>query len=257
MCARRAPRRMAPAGLATESSSLRPAARTLGLLFSQPQFRFQSTLSLILSRFSLWSTGSFCWVDAVVDSYKPGDSTRKSTPHILVPITTGFWRLQRFFSWHLGIWFSSISRAGRITGWGSAGEVFSAGSYTPREFGFTCYERPWPRRNSPPAAVQRRQHGVRAQCLQTNHQRGLVQPEQWTAKTDPREAALKALVVKPKWASPASQRIVLGLSETPLHHPDQGQAPARVGRRLAVAEGFVDRFGTVPNRDGCSSAQSA
>lgn len=51
-------------------------------------------------------------------------------------------------------------------------EVFSAGSYTPREFGFTCYERPWPRRNSPPAAVQRRQHGVPAQCLQTNHQRG-------------------------------------------------------------------------------------
>ena len=46
--------------------------RTVGLLFSQPQFRFQSTRILIASRFSPWSTSSFCWVDTVVDSYKPG-----------------------------------------------------------------------------------------------------------------------------------------------------------------------------------------
>jgi hypothetical protein len=92
-------------------------------------------------------------VDTVVDSYKPGGLTRQSTPHILVPITTGFWRLQRFFSWHVGIWFSSISRAGGITGWGSVGAVFSAGSYTPREFGFTCYERPWPIVRRPRSSV--------------------------------------------------------------------------------------------------------
>lgn len=94
----------------------------MGLLFSQPQFRFQSTGILIASRFSPWSTGLIllgghrcCFVQAE-------GSTRKSTPHILVPITTGFWRLQRFFSRHVRIWFSSISRAGRITGWGSVGE---------------------------------------------------------------------------------------------------------------------------------------
>jgi hypothetical protein len=199
MCARRAPRRGGASGTRARILEFRPRREDGGPVVLPAAIPIPKHGYLIALRFSPWSTGSICWVDAVVDSYKPRGSTRKSTPHIFVPVTTGFWRLQRFFSRHAGIWFSNFSRAGRIAGWGSVGEVFSAGSYTPREFGFTCYERPWPRRNSPPAAVQGRQHGVRPP-LPANESptRRLAQPEQRTAKTDPREAARKALVVKPK-----------------------------------------------------------
>ena len=96
---------MALAGLVPESLSLRPAARTVGLLFSPSQFRFQSTGILLRRVLVPGPLAQFVgWTQLLIRTSR-GGSTRKSTPHILVPISTGFWRLQRFFSWHVGIWF--------------------------------------------------------------------------------------------------------------------------------------------------------
>jgi hypothetical protein len=146
MYARRAPRRVAPAGLVPESLILAPAARTVGLLFSRPQFRFQSTSILLRRVLVPGLLAQFVgWTQLLIrTSRRAQHGNQRHTALYLYQRV--FLASSEIFSWHVGIWFSNISRAGRIAGWGSVGEVFSAGSYTPRVFGFTCYERPWPRR---------------------------------------------------------------------------------------------------------------
>jgi hypothetical protein len=205
MCARRAP----PDGASgtrpriLEFKTRREDGGPVVLLaaISIPKHRY-----LIASRFGPWSTGSICWVDTVVDSYKLGGSTRKSTPHSPPTYNNGFFASSEIFlvargsmvfeyfsggNRRMGIRRRGCSPQGvtRLAGLDSlATNGLGRGGIVRRprsSVASMAFGPQWPANESPT--------------------RRLAPPEQRTAKTDPREAAQKALLVKPRWASPASQ----------------------------------------------------